>query len=59
MFAALLLAQMGYCPLVIERGQCVEERVKSVEEFWQNGKLNPQSNVQFGEGEPVRFLMVS
>ena len=50
MFAALLLAQMGYCPLVIERGQCVEDRVRRVEDFWQNGKLDPQSNVQFGEG---------
>lgn len=55
MFAALLLAQMGYCPLVIERGQCVEERVKSVEDFWQSGSLHPQSNVQFGEGGAGTF----
>ena len=55
MFAALILAQMGYCPLVIERGECVEQRVKSVEEFWQSGKLNPCSNVQFGEGGAGTF----
>ena len=55
MFAALLLAQMGYCPLVIERGQCVEDRVRRVEDFWQNGKLDPQSNVQFGEGGAGTF----
>lgn len=55
MFAALLLAQMGYRPLVIERGQCVDERVKSVERFWQTGELNTQSNVQFGEGGAGTF----
>ena len=55
MFAALLLAQMGYQPLVLERGECVEKRVKSVEEFWEKGILNTESNVQFGEGGAGTF----
>lgn len=55
MFSALLFAQMGYCPLVFERGGCVEKRVKSVEDFWQKGILDTQSNVQFGEGGAGTF----
>lgn len=55
MFAALLLAQMGYKPLVLERGQKVEERVKAIDDFWKKGKLNPKSNVQFGEGGAGTF----
>jgi uncharacterized FAD-dependent dehydrogenase len=55
MFAGLLLARKGYKPLIIERGQCVEERTKSVEEFWRSGKLNLESNVQFGEGGAGTF----
>lgn len=55
MFAALLLAQMGYKPIVLERGQKVEDRVKAIDEFWTKGKLNPQSNVQFGEGGAGTF----
>ena len=55
MFSALLLAQMGYRPIVLERGQKVEERVKSIDEFWKKGKLNPASNVQFGEGGAGTF----
>lgn len=55
MFSALLLAQMGYRPIVLERGQKVEERVKSIDEFWKKGKLNPRSNVQFGEGGAGTF----
>ncbi|EKF52229.1 NAD(P)/FAD-dependent oxidoreductase [Lactococcus garvieae] len=55
MFSALLLAQMGYKPVVLERGQKVEERVKSIDEFWKDGKLNPASNVQFGEGGAGTF----
>ena len=43
MFAALLLAQMGYQPLILERGECVEKRVKSVEHFWKEGILNTES----------------
>ncbi|MFC4652531.1 FAD-dependent protein [Lactococcus nasutitermitis] len=55
MFSALLLAQMGYRPIVLERGQKVEDRVASINEFWTEGKLNPRSNVQFGEGGAGTF----
>ncbi|MGN0605224.1 MAG: NAD(P)/FAD-dependent oxidoreductase [Oscillospiraceae bacterium] len=55
MFAALVLAENGYNPLVFERGECVEERIKSVENFWNNGILNENSNVQFGEGGAGTF----
>ncbi len=55
MFSALLLAQMGYCPLVLERGECVEKRIESVNEFWEKGILNAKSNVQFGEGGAGTF----
>jgi uncharacterized protein len=55
MFAGLLLARYGYKPVIIERGQEVEERTKSVEEFWKSGRLNGESNVQFGEGGAGAF----
>lgn len=55
MFAGLLLARHGYNPLVIERGEAVEERTISVESFWKTGKLNLESNVQFGEGGAGTF----
>lgn len=55
LFCALMLAQKGYSPLVLERGECVDERVKSVDEFWKTGKLNTNSNVQFGEGGAGTF----
>lgn len=55
MFSALLLAQMGLCPLVIERGKPMEQRTKDVEQFWKNGTLNVSSNVQFGEGGAGAF----
>ncbi|SMC27077.1 hypothetical protein SAMN02745134_03049 [Clostridium acidisoli DSM 12555] len=55
MFAALLLARNGYRPLVIERGENVEDRTKSVEDFWKTGVLNTESNVQFGEGGAGTF----
>lgn len=55
MFAALALARRGYCPVVIERGAPVEQRVKDVEKFWTKGILNPESNVQFGEGGAGTF----
>ena len=50
-----MLAQYGYRPLVIERGEPVEDRVKSVLEFWNGGKLKMNSNVQFGEGGAGTF----
>ena len=55
MFAALLLAQQGYRPLVLERGQDVDKRVQAVEGFWHRGLLDPESNVQFGEGGAGTF----
>ncbi|WP_411679060.1 NAD(P)/FAD-dependent oxidoreductase [Clostridium thailandense] len=55
MFAGLLMAQKGYKPLIIERGEKVEERTKTIEEFWKTGKLNINSNVQFGEGGAGTF----
>ncbi len=55
MFCALMLARAGYRPLVVERGEAVEERMKSVDSFWNGGKLNPESNAQFGEGGAGTF----
>lgn len=55
MFAALLLARRGFCPIVIERGESVDERSRSVDRFWKTGKLNSESNVQFGEGGAGTF----
>lgn len=55
MFAALILAQMGYRPLVLERGKPIDERVRDVERFWREGILDPESNVQFGEGGAGAF----
>lgn len=55
LFCAWLLAKYGYAPVVFERGKCVEERQADVEDFWNGGKLNPESNVQFGEGGAGTF----
>ncbi|MGI6006935.1 MAG: NAD(P)/FAD-dependent oxidoreductase [Ruminococcus sp.] len=55
LFCAWLLARCGFSPLILERGECVEERVKTVNEFWKNGVLNEESNVQFGEGGAGTF----
>lgn len=55
LFAALLLAEHGYQPLLLERGQDVDTRTADVERFWQTGVLNVQSNVQFGEGGAGTF----
>jgi uncharacterized protein len=54
-FAALILAQCGFRPLVLERGRAVRERTKDTWDFWRNGVLNPESNVQFGEGGAGTF----
>ena len=54
-FAALVLAKAGTKPIVLERGSSMEERIKDVESFWNGGKLNPSSNVQFGEGGAGTF----
>ncbi|MFQ8603103.1 MAG: NAD(P)/FAD-dependent oxidoreductase [Anaerovoracaceae bacterium] len=55
MFAALILAQAGLNPVVIERGEAIEERAETVDKFWKTGKLNVESNVQFGEGGAGTF----
>lgn len=55
LFCAYLLAEHGFCPLIIERGKPVEERTKEVENFWQENVLNPNTNVQFGEGGAGTF----
>lgn len=55
LFAAYMLASAGYKPLVLERGERIEDRVKTVEEFFQNNKLNINSNIQFGEGGAGTF----
>ncbi len=55
MFAALTLTEYGYKPLVLERGNSVDERVNSVNDFWQNAKLDTSTNVQFGEGGAGTF----
>lgn len=55
-FAALILAEAGRKPIVIERGKCVEERIADVEKFWkQCAAPDPESNVQFGEGGAGTF----
>ena len=50
-----MLAKYGYKPLIIERGEDVDKRVKEVESFWNSGKLNGSSNVSFGEGGAGTF----
>lgn len=54
-FAALLLAQMGFKPLVLERGKSVRERTRDTWGLWRNKVLDPESNVQFGEGGAGTF----
>ena len=54
-FAALLLAQMGFKPIVLERGKKVRERTKDTWGLWRKKVLNPESNVQFGEGGAGTF----
>ena len=55
MFAALLLAEAGECPILLERGQDVDARLRSVTKFWESGELDPESNVQFGAGGAGTF----
>lgn len=55
LFCAYYLAKNGYCPVIFERGKTVDERKKDIEEFWETGKLNLSSNVQFGEGGAGTF----
>ena len=55
LFAALVLAQMGLRPIVLERGPEVRQRTKDTWALWRQGVLNPESNVQFGEGGAGTF----
>ncbi len=55
LFCTYLLAKAGCRPILLERGGSVDERKEDVETFWKTGKLNPESNVQFGEGGAGTF----
>ena len=55
MFAGLLLAEMGLKPIILERGEDIDSRTKTVELFWRGKELNTESNVQFGEGGAGAF----
>ncbi|WP_395406154.1 NAD(P)/FAD-dependent oxidoreductase [Pseudoduganella sp. UC29_106] len=55
LFAGLILAQMGLKPIILERGKTVRERTKDTFGFWRKRELNPESNVQFGEGGAGTF----
>src|SRR5690606_1323950 len=55
LFAALVLSRRGYKPIVIERGEDVDKRAEKIEKFWSAGPLDPDSNVQFGEGGAGTF----
>lgn len=55
LFAGILLVDNGIKPIILERGKCVEERIRDVEEFAQNRKFSTTSNIQFGEGGAGTF----
>ena len=55
LLCGLMLARAGYRPILLERGGPVEERMQSVDTFWKTGKLDPETNVQFGEGGAGTF----
>lgn len=55
LFSAYMLAELGYKPLIIERGEKIEDRVKTVDSFFETGFLNTESNIQFGEGGAGTF----
>ncbi len=55
LFAALILAQSGFCPIILERGKSVRERTKDTFGLWRKRELHPESNVQFGEGGAGTF----
>ena len=55
LFAGYMLAKKGYNPIIIERGEDIDNRVKTVEKFWKTNELNPNSNVQFGAGGAGTF----
>ena len=55
LFAGLILAEMGFKPIILDRGKVVRERTKDTWELWRKGQLNPESNVQYGEGGAGTF----
>ena len=55
LFAGLILAQMGFRPIILERGKAVRERTKDTWDLWRKRNLHPESNVQFGEGGAGTF----
>jgi len=55
LFAGLILAEMGFRPIILDRGKVVRERTKDTWELWRKGKLHPESNVQYGEGGAGTF----
>jgi uncharacterized FAD-dependent dehydrogenase len=55
LFCGYILAKAGLQPLLLEQGESIEQRVIDVEEFWNTGIINPNSNVQFGEGGAGTF----
>ena len=55
LFCGYFLALHGYRPILFERGKPVEARTRDVEDFWKNNRLNPDSNIQFGEGGAGTF----
>lgn len=55
LFAALILAEKGYRPLVLERGKDVDSRTRDIDLFWKSGNFNEESNIQFGEGGAGTF----
>ncbi|MDZ4374442.1 MAG: NAD(P)/FAD-dependent oxidoreductase, partial [Phenylobacterium sp.] len=55
LFAGLLLAEMGFRPIILDRGKVVRERTKDTWGLWRRGELDPESNVQFGEGGAGTF----
>lgn len=59
LFAGLILAQMGFRPIILDRGKVVRERTKDTWGLWRKSVLNPESNVQFGEGVRAPFPTAS
>lgn len=55
LFCGLMLARAGYAPIIVERGDEISGRVKAVEHYWKTNELDPNSNVQFGEGGAGTF----
>ena len=55
MFAALILARSGHCPIVVERGRDIDSRTADVNNFWTNRILDETSNIQYGEGGAGTF----